>query len=69
MMMMIAMRSTPSGIVTFKDLCFSKREKSDLQTLFFFYSPQPQKQSQKQRRRSTRSLREERVKESVNCDK
>jgi len=39
--MMIATRSTPSGIVTFKDL----------QTLlFFFYSPQqPQKQSQKQR--------------------
>jgi hypothetical protein len=41
MMMVATMRSTPSGIVTFKDL----------QTLlFFFYSPQqPQKQSQKQR--------------------
>jgi hypothetical protein len=45
MMMMIAMmRSTPSGIVTFKDLYVSLKER-----IFFFYSPRPQKQSQKQR--------------------
>jgi hypothetical protein len=56
MMMMIAMRSTPSGIVTFKDL----------QTLlFFFYSPQqPHKNNLTKtttRRSFTRSSREERV--------
>jgi len=56
-MMMIATRSTPSGIVTFKDL----------QTLlFFFYSPQqPHKnnltKTTTRRRSFTRSSREERV--------
>ena len=35
--MMIAMRSTPSGIVTFKDLrCFYKREKSSFSKLSSF---------------------------------
>jgi hypothetical protein len=57
MMMMIAtMRSTPSGIVTFKDL----------QTLlFFFYSPQQKHKNNltktTTRRSFTRSSREERV--------
>ncbi len=56
MMMIATMRSTPSGIVTFKDL----------QTLlFFFYSPQqPHKNNLTKtttRRSFTRSSREERV--------
>jgi len=55
MMMIATMRSTPSGIVTFKDL----------QTLlFFFYSPQPHKNNLTKtttRHSFTRSSREERV--------
>jgi hypothetical protein len=63
MMMIATMRSTPSGIVTFKDL----------QTLlFFFYSPQqPQKQSHKNND-STQFYallaRRKSGKESVSCD-
>ena len=37
--MMIAMRSTPSGIVTFKDLrCFYKREKSSFSKRSSFFT-------------------------------